>query len=692
MTRFVLLLSWMLIGALFGGLPPTSHAQTPAPPPSDADTTAAMRVDMAPVEVTAAPFQIAEEATSFALSTRTRTEQEITTTPSLRLERITDGLPGLFVGSREHYATGDRLTIRGLGWRAQFGVRGVQVLLDGIPLTVADGQAMIGIVDPSFVRRLEVIRGPASTFWGNASGGVLAMSTTPGAEPSTLRLKQTNGSYGLTKTDVQVTPDVGPHRLSVYSSYLNQNGFRARSETSLSRTGLTGTIRLGEDRGIRTMAALQYMPKAENPSTLTADAAAEDPTQVRSASRTFQTGKTATQGQVGATYFDDVGLGTLRTTAYGIVRTLENPIPFGFIELDRRVAGARVTIEDRAEDGILDGLAWGVGAEGKLQRDDRREFGNDGGEPTSRTLDQREAIDNAGVFGRAALPIGRVRLSAGLRYDHLRYDVDDALGPNDDVRTVSALSPSIGASVAVGTAQVFANLASGLEAPTANELGNRPNNRTGFNPTLEPESIWSLETGVRGVVTSERLTYDIALFGMRVDDLLVPQEDANEQTFYRNVGRARHAGVEAALQWTATDRVHLRGSHTFVYAEFVDALATDGTTSLNGNRIPGVPPHAFSISAEWRGDWLWATGRVEGLSPYEVNSVNTAANDGYARVDLEVSHPGLDVGTVSLSPFVAVNNVFDTRYNDTVVNARGGRYYEPAAGRHYRFGLSLQVE
>ena len=161
--------------------------------PSDttvSDTTVAMEVEMAPVEVTATPFRIANESASFAASVRTRTDLDLNSTPSLSLEQITTGLPGLSVQSRTHFALGDRITIRGFGWRAQFGVRGIQMLLNGIPLTVADGQSVMHIIDPSFVRSIEVIRGPASTFWGNASGGVLSLSTQPApSAPRTVRLK-----------------------------------------------------------------------------------------------------------------------------------------------------------------------------------------------------------------------------------------------------------------------------------------------------------------------------------------------------------------------------------------------------------------------------------------------------------------------------------------------------------------------
>ena len=107
----------LLLAFLVGTAPPSVCGQSPP------DTSIAMQVEMAPVEVTATPFRIANEAASFSASVRTRTAQDLNGTPSLSLEQITTGLPGLSVQSRTHFALGDRITIRGFGWRAQFGVR-----------------------------------------------------------------------------------------------------------------------------------------------------------------------------------------------------------------------------------------------------------------------------------------------------------------------------------------------------------------------------------------------------------------------------------------------------------------------------------------------------------------------------------------------------------------------------------------
>ena len=81
--------------------------------------------------------------------------------------------PGLLLQNRQNYAQDLQLSIRGHGARSTFGVRGVQVLVDGIPATMPDGQGQTNNIDLASVERIEVLRGPYSTLYGNASGGVI---------------------------------------------------------------------------------------------------------------------------------------------------------------------------------------------------------------------------------------------------------------------------------------------------------------------------------------------------------------------------------------------------------------------------------------------------------------------------------------------------------------------------------------
>lgn len=646
-----------------------------------------------PVVVYGTPFTLTTETAPFAVSTYARSDLEVSGNPALSLDRLTYALPGLSVDSREHYALGDRITMRGLGWRAQFGVRGVQAILDGIPLTMADGQSVLDIVDPAFIRTVEAIRGPSSTFWGNSSGGVLYLSTRPaGDDPHTLRARQTTGSYGLLKTDVQVTPDLGAHQLTAYGSHLSQEGYREHSAVRLGRFGLAGDLSLGEGRGVRAMGAYATMPEAESPGSLDRESVSADPQQARDLFANRNAGKASEQGQLGATYYDTLPVGLLNVTGYGIFRDLENPLPFAYITVDRRAGGFRATLQNDAH-----AVEWGFGVAGKFQHDDRVEYGiDDDGEqiPDQVQVDQLETVNNQAVFGQAALPLGRWRLNTGLRYDRLRFEADNRqVADRSGQRTFQAWSPSVGLTVDLLQTRLYTNLSTALEAPTTTELGNRPDGGGGFNPALDPERIFGLEVGAEGLALGAALSYDVAFFAMQVRDLLLPFT-IDDETFHRNEGRGRHVGLEAAVQGSLPHDLTMAFSYTLTRAHFDEAEAQDGT-DIDGNAVPGVAPHRVGGSLAWQPDEApWITLEYRGVSSYFVDSKNTADNDGYLVVNARLSYPGFGLGSgASLQPFLAVNNAFDVRYNSTVVvNDTNENYYESAAGRHWQAGLALQFD
>ena len=79
-------------------------------------------------------------------------------------------VPGITAQNRNNQAQDPQISSRGFGSRSAFGVRGVRVYVDGIPLTMPDGQGQPGVVDLSAIRSIEVMRGPFSALYGNSSG------------------------------------------------------------------------------------------------------------------------------------------------------------------------------------------------------------------------------------------------------------------------------------------------------------------------------------------------------------------------------------------------------------------------------------------------------------------------------------------------------------------------------------------
>src|SRR5690625_6261760 len=101
-----------------------------------------LSVVLEPIEVESTHSDLTIDRAPISVSTMSRSMGDLVARRASTLDELTFTLPGIWISERENHALGERMTIRGMGWRYQFGVRGIQVVLDEIPLTVADGQTV----------------------------------------------------------------------------------------------------------------------------------------------------------------------------------------------------------------------------------------------------------------------------------------------------------------------------------------------------------------------------------------------------------------------------------------------------------------------------------------------------------------------------------------------------------------------
>lgn len=652
------------------------------------DDSDSLQVTLDTIEITAIHSSVSAADAPLSLTTFSRDLSTVNQDASLSLQSISQNMPGIWVNDRQNHALGERLTIRGIGWRAAFGVRGVQVVLNDIPLTVADGQTMLNIVEPAFIRRAELVRGPAASYWGNSSGGVLYLSTEPRYEESpSFRFRSMAGSYGTRKAEGEFSFSNSSHQMSGYTSYYSTDGFRNYSAAEVLRSGITGSVSISDKSRIKYQAASIYMPKAQHPSGLSKEDAKENPTKASSFFVDAEAGKQITQVQGGLSFIHESGLGLLDITGYGIYRDLNNPLPFGIITVDRGVGGLRATLDNQWKN-----IELQAGIESKLQNDDRTEYDHvGGGERGEIDVDQVERVWNQAAFANATLSLGNVNMLGSLRYDRLTFETDAPVESRSGDRTFQSISPSIGINYQSSEQTIFANLSTSFEAPTTTELVNRPGGGNGFNPDLKPEQTVGLEAGIRGNISAPTIYYDITAYQLWIQDLLFPyQLDPNGPTFYRNQGETQHTGIEGTIAWQVNQNWKISTTGNITQAEFKEAMVDD--TSLEGNEVPGIPKYRMRGQLDWTPGNFSGTVSYEYVSSYPTNNLNSAQNDQYSVVDFRLGYSKpFNNGSVSLYPFLNMNNLLHTRYNGSiVVNSSGGSFYEPAPGRNWQLGLSVQ--
>ncbi len=615
----------------------------------------------------------------------------------LALDELLVGVPGVAVANRQNPAQDVRISIRGFGARSTFGVRGIRVLQDGIPVTLPDGQTPLDALDLENAGRVEVLRGASSALYGNAAGGVIDVRSAPVPSRTTTRLRVAGGGNSpLILAAAAGTPwSGGGGALSATS--VTGPGFRQYSDQRSARAALRAT-RAGDAVSFR----ITDVRDAQNPGALTRAQWESDPTQADPLSVKKSARKSVRQADVAYTAEHPYAGGSSTVSLFGGTRSLDNPLTFAIIGVERVSGG--VSLRTTSTPAIVGRSALlTVGVDAQTVSDDRSEVANCNGvvcagvtgERGALRKDQRERVTSAGSYLRAELPLSQaIRLSAGARADRIRFSVSDhlvtATNPDESgSRTLGAVTPTLAlAWRPTAVVSVHASVSSSFETPTTTELSNSPDGSSALNQSLQPQRAVTTEIGAAGVSTPLALRWDAAVYDTWLRDELVPVDipGGAGRRYYRNAGRTSRRGAELGVE---TDRgiVHTRLAYTlslFRYREYrVD------TISFAGRRVPGIPASALTGVVTATPGRMSYSLTADLASALDVDDANTAQAPARALLGIAAAWSG-DVGGVRMYPQLLLQNLTGARSVASInVNAAGGKFYEPAPGRTLLFRVSL---
>ncbi len=376
----------------------------------------------------------------------------------LALDESLGSVPGLFMQNRFNFAQDLRVSIRGFGARAQFGIRGIKVLVDGIPETLPDGQGSVDSIDLGATSQIEVIRGPSSSLYGNASGGVISVVSESGSEEPFAEMRLAGGSDDFQK--VQLKAGGRGERLDYLISLSDTDYEGWRQQSHAENKQLTGRfgLDLGKDRELLTVVNFTDQPISDDAGGLTAAQVAANPRAAFPANVTFDAGESLDQTRVGFVYSMPLGEHhSITARNYYAWRDFGNLLPTlvnGIVDLDREFMGGGFSY---SYDGIfLDRPNRLVaGTDFDDQDDERRRYNNINGVQGPLGFDQNEHVTSAGVFLQNELSVTeRLQLTMGVRFDEVEFEVTDryfADGFNDSgSKKFDDTSPMVGVVLRLG--------------------------------------------------------------------------------------------------------------------------------------------------------------------------------------------------------------------------------------------------
>lgn len=626
------------------------------------------------------------------------------------------GIPGVVARDRHNYAQDTQISIRGFGARSTFGIRGVRLYTDGIPATQPDGQGQVSHFNLDSADRVEVLRGPFSALYGNASGGVIQLITADGTQPPEWRLGAVGGSDGGLRTGANFRGATDDFDANIDYSFFRTDGYRPHSRAQRHSANAKIGLHLRNDGKLTLVANLLDQPFTQDPLGLTRDQFREDPHQTTPDATEFDTRKQVRQGLGGATLDLPVGArDTLRVMGYAGTRSITQFLSIpqapqnapthsgGVVDLDTDFGGTDLRWA-RALDVGGRPLEFSIGLSADTLDQHRRGYENFVGDAfgVAGRLRRDEAIRVDGLDQYAQLDwrvSERWSVLAGARHSRITMRVRDRYvvpSNGDDSGRVnySETSPVAGLMFRAGEAlHLYASYGRGFETPTISEVAYRADGGSGLALDLAPVISDNAEVGAkwrRGPLSAQ-----LALFETRSDDELAVATSSGGRTSYRNVGSSRRRGGELALDWRLADDWRLTGSWSLIDARFTSDFlgcsarcSAPDTPIAAGARIPGVPRRTASLGLRWAPERGWnAAVDASHSGQVVVNDFGSEQAPGYTLFGAEAGYRWQGARG-ALRTFVRVDNLADRDYvGSVIVNDGNGRYYEPGPGRSWLLGL-----
>ena len=639
--------------------------------------------------------------------------------PQVNLSESLNRVPGLTILNRQNYAQDLQLSIRGFGSRASFGLRGIRLLIDGIPATTPDGQGQGSSVSLTSTDRIEVLRGPLALLYGNSSGGVVQAFTRDAPDVPEFSSQLYTGSFGLRRSDWQYAGKVGQVGLVADYSTFETDGFRANSRAE--RQQFNGKLSFAPNDQTKVNVVFNHfdMPLAEDPLGLTAAQLAANPEQAGTNASAARVRKITRQSQLGssATFrLDSTQEITARAYA-GTRNNLQYQANNTWVGLDRNYHGVGLQYAASTTLASLP-LRWVAGYELDYSSEGRQGGTATVGEKTATppTRDENNTARNSDFFVQATTSLNeRFSLVTGLRSSSVRLASSDYLladGDGSGSVRFRASSPVLGLTWhAADTLNLYANYGKGFETPTLAEVAYRASATATptalFNPGLGASRSQHYELGAKWLAGAASRV-DANVYQIDSTDEIVTASSAAGRTAFKNAPGTRRRGVELAANTLLGPNVSAQLAANWIDARFSQAYANNTGSVASGNRLPGIPQHFIFSELAWSSRAMSGTptkgpaaqlGSRAGLEltragKLYANDVNTAQSAGYTLLATRFSHgwslAGLGAPQGVLTAYARIDNLTDRRYvGSVIVNQAAGQFYEPAPGRNYTLGLKV---
>lgn len=633
---------------------------------------------------------------------------EIKSNDQVNIAPVLNMTPGVYMHNGT--LTTNRITIRGIGSRNLFGTSKIRAYYQDIPLTNGSGETTIEDIEINSLGRLEILKGPSSSLYGAGLGGTIQLIPDKGLfDRHSISGESQFGSFGLQR--YLLNANLGNKTNSALLTYSNtrKEGYRENNETRRQTLTFSSNHYLSESNSL--VAVGNYIDlRAEIPSSLNEEDYLNDPEKAA-----FTWGRA--QGFedyrkiLGGLSWNHNYRGDARqiTSLFGSFLDSYEARPFNILEERSFGVGLRTRFLNRNQIFSKE-LEWTAGAELFFDRNSYQTYENlyqdfppgTGSVKGDRLSDFVENRFYVNLFADSKYHLSeRAILDLGFNVNRTRYRLDDEFDANEidfsgDYSFKTMFSPRLGFSYQFGReAMAYAQISHGFSPPKLEETL-LPDGL--INTDIEPETGWNYEIGSRGRLIRQIFQYELSLFIMDVENLLVARRTGDDQFIGVNAGRTQLKGVEIGLSYflLRSEKISISHSNALSLNDHVFKDFEDLDEDYSGNDLTGVPSHTFNSQLYLdSAPGLYAYVNFYAVGEIPVRDDNSVYSDPYQLVNLKAGYRKTFGSGWELNLYGGINNLFDEKYASMLQINAGGfggsapRYYYPGEPVNYYAGLRL---
>ncbi|MEM9848681.1 MAG: TonB-dependent receptor, partial [Bacteroidota bacterium] len=607
-------------------------------------------------------------------------------------------VPGVFMHTGA--LNTNRITVRGIGSRNLFGTAKIRAFLDEIPLTNGSGETTLEDIDLSLVDNVQIVKGPTSSAYGAGLGGVIYLNTEQEENRNEIQLSNTLGSYNLQRNILQYRYGKEGLSLNVGLNRTHSDGYRENNE--YDRQGFTVLSRYEKDDKQFSVLFNHIDLKAFIPSSLNEEDFRNEPQKAAFTWGRVRGFEDYARTLIGVAYESEINKKLQQSTSLftSNFRSYESR-PFNILRQNSTTLGGRTKFKLALRD--YNEIQFGV--EYFRENYDWQTNVTNDGELGNLLSDNNEVRQYWNNFVQSRWYIGDFIASVGLNLNITDYNLADRF-PNDsiDISGDYAFDPVLSPFLTIhyepdwlpNAATIFGIISHGFAPPTLEETLT-PDGM--INPDIQPEQGWNFEIGMRGYWN--RITYNLSLYSMQIQDLLVARRTAADAFIGINAGKTVHNGFELSLEsnYQINRKLTVLPFLNYAYSNYRFEEFVDGEQDFSGNELTGTAPHIASAGIRFeatQSKHFYGNINYQFVDAMPLRDDNSIYSESYQLLNAKVGYIFQLSKRFSLDLFAGINNISDTNYAAMLlINAGsfGGnapRYYYPGLPRNFYGGLNLR--